>query len=513
MPDITKKTEAKRPEGQTILQMQGIKKSFVGVEVLHGVDLDLRAGEVHAIVGENGAGKSTLMKTLAGVHAPTEGTIRIDGEEVSFAHPAQAQAAGIGIVYQEFNLLPDRSVAENVFVGREPGKRGVVDRRAMERETAKLLEEVGESSFSPRTPVRWLSVAQQQVVEIIKARSLNARILVLDEPTAALADNEVELLFTLVRRLQELGVGILYISHRLREVFTLSDRITVIKDGGVVKTVATGEVDSRGLVRLMVGRELGDYFPERGAPEDLGEVRLAVKNLTTPLLRDVSLEVRAGEIVGLAGLQGSGRTELARAIFGADPVTAGTIEIDGKPRRFRTPRAAVRAGLGFITEDRKVEGLALAQSIADNMLLAVRTVIPGGRKRRATPGLMSVKELAAVTELRARGPEQEVRFLSGGNQQKVVLSKWLATRPQILIFDEPTRGIDVGAKAGIHDLIRKLAKEGVAVLMISSELPELIGMSDRILVMHEGSLAGELPGGASEPDIMHLATGHQEAAA
>ena len=492
--------------------MQGIKKSFVGVEVLHGVDIDLRAGEIHAIVGENGAGKSTLMKTLAGVHPPTEGTIRIDGEEVHFAHPAQAQHAGIGIVYQEFNLLPDRSVAENVFVGREPVKRGIVDRRKMERETAKLLEEVGESSFGPRTPVRWLSVAQQQVVEIIKARSLNARILVLDEPTAALADNEVELLFTLVRRLQELGVGILYISHRLREVFTLSDRITVIKDGAVVKTVATGEIDSRGLVRLMVGRELGDYFPERGTPEDLGDVRLSVKNLTTPLLRDVSLDVRAGEIVGLAGLVGSGRTEVARAIFGADPIESGTVEIDGKASRFRHPRQAIKAGLGFITEDRKIEGLALAQSIADNMMLAIRTVMPS-RKRRSTPGIMSNKELAEVTELKARGPEQEVRFLSGGNQQKVVLAKWLKTQPQILIFDEPTRGIDVGAKAGIHDLIRKLAKEGVAVLMISSELPELIGMSDRILVMHEGHLAGELPAGASEPDIMELATGHVEAAA
>jgi ribose transport system ATP-binding protein len=512
MPDITKKTEPERPQGQTILEMHGIKKSFVGVEVLHGVDLDLRAGEVHAIVGENGAGKSTLMKTLAGVHPPTEGTIRIDGADVSFAHPAQAQAAGVGIVYQEFNLLPDRNVAENVFVGREPVKRGIVDRRKMERDTAALLEEVGETSFSPRTPVRWLSVAQQQVVEIVKARSLNARILVLDEPTAALAEHEVELLFKLVRRLQELGVGILYISHRLREVFTLSDRITVIKDGGVVKTVATGEIDSRGLVRLMVGRELGDYFPERGTPEDLGDVRLKVANLSTSLLRDVSLEVRAGEIVGLAGLVGSGRTEVARAIFGADPIASGTVEIDGKAAKFRHPRQAIKAGLGFITEDRKVEGLALAQSIADNMMLAIRTVMPA-RKRRSTPGVMSNKELAAVTELRAQGPEQEVRFLSGGNQQKVVLAKWLKTQPQILIFDEPTRGIDVGAKAGIHDLIRKLAKEGVAVLMISSELPELIGMSDRILVMHEGRLAGELPAGASEPDIMELATGHVEAAA
>jgi ABC-type sugar transport system ATPase subunit len=492
-----------------LLQMQGIKKSFVGVEVLHGVDLDLRAGEIHAIVGENGAGKSTLMKTLAGVHPPTEGTIRINGEEVRFPHPAAAQAAGVGIVYQEFNLLPERNVAENVFVGREPRKGPIVDGRKMERDTAALLEEVGETSFGPRTPVRWLSVAQQQVVEIIKARSLNARILVLDEPTAALAEGEVELLFKLVRRLQELGVGILYISHRLREVFQLSDRITVIKDGGVVRTLNTAETNQRELVNLMVGRELDGYFPEKGTKEDLGDVRLAVKGVTTPLLKDVSFEVRAGEIVGLAGLQGSGRTEIARAIFGADPITSGTIEIDGKPRRFRHPRQAIRAGIGFITEDRKAEGLALAQSIADNMLLAVRTVMPG-RKRRNAPGIMTVKELAEVTELRARGPEQEVRFLSGGNQQKVVLAKWLQTQPGILIFDEPTRGIDVGAKAGIHDMIRKLAKDGVAVLMISSELPELIGMSDRILVMHEGRLAGELPAGATEPQIMELATGSHE---
>jgi ribose transport system ATP-binding protein len=498
--------------GVPLLQMEGIRKSFVGVEVLHGVDIDLRGGEVHAIVGENGAGKSTLMKVLAGVHPADGGTIKIDGEPVSFSHPQQAQGAGIGIVYQEFNLLPDRNVAENVFVGREPLRYRTVDRKAMERATAALLEEVGETSFGPRTPVRWLSVAQQQVVEIIKARSLDARILVLDEPTAALAEHEVELLFKLVRRLQELGVGILYISHRLREVFQLSDRITVIKDGGVVKTLTTKETDSRELVRLMVGRELDAYFPERGKPEDLGDVRLSVKGLSTALLRDVSFDVRAGEIVGLAGLVGSGRTEVARAIFGADPIASGTVEIDGKPSRFRHPRQAIRAGLGFITEDRKVEGLALAQSIADNMMLAVRTVMTG-RKRRSTPGIMSNKELAAVTELKAQGPEQEVRFLSGGNQQKVVLAKWLKTQPQILIFDEPTRGIDVGAKAGIHDLIRKLAKEGVAVLMISSELPELIGMSDRILVMHEGRLAGELPAGASEAAIMELATGHIEAAA
>src|SRR3954471_16232322 len=274
---------------QPLLQMQGIRKSFVGVEVLHGVDLDLRAGEVHAIVGENGAGKSTMMKILAGVYTPDEGSISIDGAAQSFAHPAQAQSAGVGIVYQEFNLLPERNVAENVFVGREPLKHGIVDRRRMERETAALLAEVGEASFGPRTPVRRLSVAQQQVVEIIKARSLDARMLVLDEPTAALAESEVELLFTLVRRLQERGIGILYISHRLREVFALADRITVLKDGGLVKTLPTGETDSRGLGRLMVGRELDGYFPPRGTTEELGDVRLEAKGLSTALLRDVSI--------------------------------------------------------------------------------------------------------------------------------------------------------------------------------------------------------------------------------
>ncbi|MGH2945486.1 MAG: sugar ABC transporter ATP-binding protein [Solirubrobacteraceae bacterium] len=496
-----------------LLEMRDITKSFVGVEVLHGVDLDLKAGEIHAIVGENGAGKSTLVKVLAGVHHPDRGTIRIDGEEVAFGNPHAAQAAGVGIIYQEFNLLPDRTVAENVFVGREPIRAGLVDRRGMERATSALLEDLGETSFGARTLVRHLSVAQQQVVEIVKARSLDARILVLDEPTAALAEHEVELLFALVRRLQEQGIGMLYISHRLREVFALADRITVLKDGARVDTVPAQGTEARTLVNLMVGRELDDYFPPRAEAGDVGDVRFAVRGASTAVLRDVSVEVRAGEIVGLAGLQGSGRTELARAIFGADPLRAGTVELDGKPVRLRSPRAAIRAGLGFITEDRKAEGLALAQSVADNMLLAVRTVLPGSRRRRREPGLMSVKDLATAVELRARGPEQEVRFLSGGNQQKVVLAKWLQTRPKVLIFDEPTRGIDVGAKAGIHDLIRKLAREGVAVLMISSELPELIGMADRILVMREGALVGELPAGASEADIMHLAAVEEREAA
>jgi ribose transport system ATP-binding protein len=492
-----------------LLEMRDIRKSFLGVEVLHGVGLECEKGEIHAVVGENGAGKSTLMKVLAGVHSPDGGTVKIDGEEVHFSHPVQAQAAGVAIIFQEFNLLPDRTVAENVFVNREPTKRGVVDIRAMERRTDELLHEVGEVSFGPRTLVRNLSTAQQQVVEIVKALSLDARILVLDEPTAALAEHEVEVLFTLLRRLRERGMGMLYISHRLREIFAICDRITVLKDGEHVATEPVSEVDTGKLISLMVGRELDGYFPPRGTPEELGDVRLVARNITTPVLKDISLEVRAGEIVGLAGLQGSGRTELARALFGADP-SRGTVEVDGK-KVGRGPRAGINAGMGFITEDRKLEGLALAQPIRDNTLLALRSL--GGRHRRRLPNTVSVQELARSVELRAHSLEQEVRFLSGGNQQKVVLAKWLAVQPGVLIFDEPTRGVDVGAKAGIHDLMRGLARDGVAILMISSEMPELIGLADRILVMRNGHLAGELPAGAAETEIMHLAAADEPAEA
>src|ERR687894_134246 len=454
-----------------LLEMRDIRKSFLGVEVLHGVGLDCEPGEIHAVVGENGAGKSTLMKVLAGVHPPDGGEVKIDGQEVHFSHPVQAQAAGVAIIFQEFNLLPDRTVAENVFVNREPTKRGVVDIRAMERRTDELLHEVGEVSFGPRTLVRNLSTAQQQVVEIAKALSLDARLLVLDEPTAALAEHEVEVLFTLLRRLRERGLGMVYISHRLREIFAICDRITVLKDGEHVATLPVGEVDTGKLISLMVGRELDGYFPPRGTPEELGDVRLVAKNITTALLKDVSLEVRA-------------------------------VEIDGK-KVGRGPRAGIRAGMGFITEDRKLEGLALSQSIRDNTLLALRGL--GGKQRRRLPNTVSVQDLSRSVELRARSLEQEARFLSGGNQQKVVLAKWLATQPGVLIFDEPTRGVDVGAKAGIHDLMRGLARDGVAILMISSEMPELIGMADRIVVMRHGRIAGELPAGAAETEIMHLA--------
>ena len=494
--------------------MRGITKSFFGVPVLDAVDLDVMAGEVHAVVGENGAGKSTLMKILAGAYQPDAGSILLDGEEVRFGHPRQAQERGVSIIYQEFNLLPERTVAQNIFLGREPARGPFVDNRAMEEATAKLLAELGvEGAISPGSPVRELSVAQQQTVEIAKALSFEARILVMDEPTAALSPHEVDALFERVRLLQQRGLAVLYISHRLKEVFELSRRITVLKDGRRVDTVASDSVRPGELVRMMVGRELDHYFPPRATAGEIGDVRLQVRGGAVGKLHDIDLEVRAGEIVGLAGLAGAGRTEVARALFGVEPFTAGVVELNGKPVRIRSPRQAIRAGIGFLTEDRKLEGLVLPQSVRDNALLALRSLGQARMNERPVKEAPSVLDLARRVELRAASLEQEVRYLSGGNQQKVVLAKWLATRAQILIFDEPTRGIDVGAKAGIHELMRELARAGAAILMISSELPEVIGMSDRILVMRDGTIAGELPPGASEAQIMLLATGERETVA
>jgi ABC-type sugar transport system ATPase subunit len=496
--------------GVPLLHMRGITKSFFGVPVLDAVDLDVMAGEVHAVVGENGAGKSTLMKILAGAYQPDAGSILLDGEEVRFGHPRQAQERGVSIIYQEFNLLPERTVAQNIFLGREPARGPFVDNRTMEEATAKLLAELGvEGAISPGSPVRELSVAQQQTVEIAKALSFEARILVMDEPTAALSPHEVDALFERVRLLQQRGLAVLYISHRLKEVFELSRRITVLKDGRRVDTVASDAVRPGDLVRMMVGRELDHYFPPRATAGEIGDVRLQVRSGAVGKLHDVDLEVRAGEIVGLAGLAGAGRTEVARALFGVEPFTA-VVELNGKPVRIRSPRQAIRAGIGFLTEDRKLEGLVLPQSVRDNALLALRSLGQARMSERPVKEAPSVLDLARRVELRAASLEQEVRYLSGGNQQKVVLAKWLATRAQILIFDEPTRGIDVGAKAGIHELMRELARAGAAILMISSELPEVIGMSDRILVMRDGTIAGELPAGASEAQIMLLATGERE---
>ncbi|WTD59128.1 sugar ABC transporter ATP-binding protein [Streptosporangium sp. NBC_01639] len=485
--------------------MRGVDKSFFGVRVLTGVDLDVEAGQVHAVVGENGAGKSTLMKILAGVHLPDAGTIAIDGEPVAFSHPLDAQRSGVAIIYQEFNLLPERSVAENVFLGREPVRRGLVDRTKMEVETERLLAGLGETSFGARDAVRRLSVAQQQVVEIVKALSVDARIIVMDEPTASLAEHEVELLYSLIHRLRERGIAILYISHRMREVFDLSQQVTVLKDGTRVTTAATSDVGSAELVKLMVGRELNDYFPPRATAAEVGEVRLSVRGGRNEKLSGIDLELRAGEIVGVAGLQGSGRTELAKAIFGAEPFTSGEMT----PRRPRTVRQAVAAGIGLVTEDRKAEGLALRQSVGDNALLVARTSAARTPAERASRS--GLRALLESVRLSPPDPEREVRYLSGGNQQKVVLAKWMTVNPRVLLFDEPTRGVDVGAKAAIHDLMRQFARDGMAIMMISSELPELIGMSDRIIVMREGRIAGELPAGVSEEAIMHVAASEETA--
>ncbi|MCA2215479.1 sugar ABC transporter ATP-binding protein [Jidongwangia harbinensis] len=493
------------PPPSPLLTLRGIGKSFLGVRVLGGVDLDVVPGEVHAVVGENGAGKSTLMKVVSGGYAPDEGTMEFAGVPRTFRGPRDAQRAGIGIVHQEFNLLPERSVAENVYLGHEPVRRGLVDRATMLGRTAELLASIGEGALPPGARVGDLGVARQQVVEIVKALALDARLLIMDEPTAALADHEVEQLYTLVRRLQRRGIGVLYVSHRIREVFDLASRITVLKDGRLVTTVDAGDVGAGQLVRHMVGRDLSSYYPGRAAPGESGAVRLAVRDGGNRTLRGVDLRLRAGEVLGVGGLQGSGRSALARALFGAVPFTTGEVTLDGAPVRLRSPRAAMRAGIAYVTEDRKGEGIVGGRSVLDNALLASRAVAPAWRGRGARTA--RIRELLAAVDVRAAGEDQEIRFLSGGNQQKVVLARWLALGPRVLLFDEPTRGIDVGAKSAIHDLVRRLARDGAAVLMISSELPELLGMSDRIIVMRDGRIAGELPAGATEENVLALALG------
>ena len=496
---------------QPILEVKNITKRFPGVLALDDVSVKFYPGEVHAVVGENGAGKSTLMKVMAGAYQRENGQIFFEGEQVEFDHPQEAQNAGISIIYQEFNLLPERTIAENIFVGREPNRLGVIDRKQMESNTIEVLKQLeAEDIIKPDALLGSLSVAEQQVVEIAKAISYDARVLIMDEPTAALASHEVGILTDLILRLKARGIAIIFISHRLVEVLDLSQRITVLKDGVKIITDLTENVSMGKVVEMMVGRELSEYFPDRARPEDIGEVMLAIRNAGNGAVHDIDLEIRSGEIVGVAGLQGSGRTALARAIFGVEPFATGTIEIHGRAELFRKPSQAIRGRFGYVTEDRKNEGLVLMQPISDNVLLTIRTL--QRKLARAFPlGIRQDKNLAnEVSEhmdVRTPSMEQEVQYLSGGNQQKVVLSKWLATNAQVLLFDEPTRGIDVETKASIHERIRELARAGTAVLMISSELPEVIGMSDRIIVMWDGTIVGELPAAATEEEIMHMATG------
>ncbi len=506
--EIQQPTTGAGSNSTPILALRDITKIFPGVKALTDVSFDCLRGEVHALVGENGAGKSTLLKIISGAYRPEAGRILINGKEVQFHHPREAQKYGISIIYQEFNLLPERTVAQNIFLGREPMRGLVVDQGSMLRQTTSLLEGLG-VDIDPRAPVHTLRVAQQQIVEIAKAMSLNADVVLMDEPTAALSLTEADTLLGLVKRLQQRGITIVYISHRLEEVFRIADRVTVIKDGHIVGTKPITEVTQNALVNMMVGRELSHYYPPRANPGDVGAPILEVRNLNVNnWLHDVSFQVRRGEILGIAGLEGSGRTFLARALFGAEKVTGGEIQLEGTRQRFKDPIDAIRAGIGFITEDRKREGLALIMSIRRNMTLPSLDMRQFFGFIRNRDEASVVRDLSESLELHSAGENTEVQYLSGGNQQKVVLAKWLATRARVLIFDEPTRGIDVGAKAGIHQLIRKMANEGVAIIMISSELPEVLGMSDRILVMRYGTIVGEFPGDqATETMIMQAATG------
>lgn len=493
------------PVTSPLLEMRGIVKSYPGVQALRGVDLTLHAGEALALLGDNGAGKSTLMRVLGGAAVPDAGEIRIDGQPVTIRRPHDAEAAGIAVIYQEFNLVPALTVAENIHLGREPSRCGFVSRREEHRHARQLFERLG-VKIDPDARCRDLSIAQQQLVEIAKALAIRARILVMDEPSAALTVHEVERLFAIIRDLKQQGIGIIYISHRLEEIFAACDRVTVLRDGANAGDAPVKEVTRAGLIQRMVGRELKDEFPPRTrAP---GKARLEVRGLSRgTVVRDVSFEVRAGEILALTGLIGAGRTETARLIFGADQPDGGEIRLDGRPLTLRTPRQAIRAGIGLLTEDRKHQGLVLLHSVRANYALPnlewlSRFGFVEARRERESFGRL-------VESLRIRIPHQEqaARNLSGGNQQKVVLAKWLARNCEVLIFDEPTRGVDVGAKFEIYQLMNELVAQGKAIVMISSELPEVLGMADRILVMHEGRITGELPDAraATQEQIMELA--------
>ena len=494
-----------------IMEVRNIDKSFPGVKALDDVSVKFFPGEVNAVVGENGAGKSTLMKVMVGAYKQDQGTIHFQEETVSFNHPSDAQKMGISIIYQEFNLLPERTVAQNIFLGREPSMFGVVNVRQLNKQARSVLKEIGvDEMISPTAVTSSLSVAEQQLVEIAKAISLDAKVLIMDEPTASLTSTEVQLLSDLISRLKEKGLAIIFISHRLVEVFEVAEKITVLKDGQYVGTARTEEVTPEDIVYMMVGRVLDHYFPPLGSPEDFGDVVLRVEDGSNEFLSSINLELRKGEVLGISGLQGSGRTELAHALFGAEPFKSGSVELQGKTVSIKNPSWAIKQGLGFVTEDRKSEGLLLMQPIRDNILLALRSLQPffgwihpeGIRDSRKL-----VPTLGEQVDIRVDSYSKEVQDLSGGNQQKVVLSKWLASNAEIFIFDEPTRGIDVESKASVHDLIRELTLKGVAVIMISSELPEIIGMSDRIIVMRDGTIGGELPAESSEAEIMLVATG------
>ncbi|MGP9538016.1 sugar ABC transporter ATP-binding protein [Brachybacterium sp. AOP43-C2-M15] len=493
---------------QPLIEVHGISKRFPGVTALQGVEFHLHAGEVLVLVGENGAGKSTLMKILSGIYQRDEGTISIDGREVEIAGPTAARELGISIIHQEMTLMPDLTVAQNIFLGREPRRGPMLDERALNRRAAELLSSLG-IQLDPRTRVSTLTVAAQQMVEIAKALSVDARVLIMDEPTSALTDTEVETLFGLIDSLRDTGTGIIYISHRMEELKRLADRVTVLRDGEHIGSLEREQIDVPTIIEMMVGRSIDTGSGPEPFDATDREVVLRVQGLSTrALLRDVGFELHRGEILGVAGLMGAGRTETARAIIGADRSISGTLEVHGRPVRIRHPADAVRHGIGYLSEDRKGLGLMLEQSVTANTIAASLSRFAG------VLGVMNDRRARRVArrqveELRTRTPsvEQPVKLLSGGNQQKVVLAKWLVRDCDVLIVDEPTRGIDVGAKEEIYRLLQQLAAAGKSIIVISSELPEVLRLSHRIVVMANGRVAGELGGDeATQTSIMDLAT-------
>ena len=494
-------------QGTPVLSMRNIAKAFGKFYALKGVDLTVWPGEIHALMGENGAGKSTLMKILAGAYTATSGEILIDGRPHAIKGPKDALAAGITLIYQEMQLAPNLTVAENIFLGSELARGGLVQRKEMINQAQAVIDRLG-AQFKASDRVMTLTIAEQQQVEIARALHRNSRVLVMDEPTAALSSRETQRLFELILRLRDEGMAIIYISHRMAEVYELSDRVSVLRDGQYVGSLTRDKLNASELVRMMVGRPLSDLFnKERDIPP--GQPRLRIQDLTDGgKVKASSLVVRAGEIVGLAGLVGAGRSELAQLIFGVRRATGGVIEIDGEPVVIHSPRAAIELGIGFLTENRKEQGLFLEMAAQENITMATL-------ERDARWGMLNRKKAQtlsddAISLLNIRVPHAQVRAggLSGGNQQKLLISRWVAIGPRILLLDEPTRGVDVGAKSEIYRIMTQMARQGVAILMISSELPEVVGMSDRVYVMREGSIAGELQAGdISQESIMTLATG------
>jgi inositol transport system ATP-binding protein len=500
---------------RALLKLERISKQFPGVNALDNVSLQIAPGEIHGLLGENGAGKSTLIKIMSGAYQPDSGTIELDGQRVHLTNPHRAQALGIVTIYQEFNLVPSLTVAENVFIGREPGQRGFVDWAALRRETLSITDRLG-IHLNPMARVRNLSVAEQQMVEIARALSMRSRIIIMDEPTSALSGHEVQQLFKIVRDLKTQGLGIIFVTHRLEEVHEICERITVLRDGRNAGTENVTDLSTADIIRMMVGRSMDELF-HRSAVHEFGDIALEVRNLSrqgsardpnATLLHNISFTVRRGEILGIAGLAGAGRTELARAIFGADAFDSGMIIIGDKVTRIRSPQQAIQHGIGLVPEDRKQQALFLALAVRQNLSIAsLASIAQWGVFVNEKAEMSLVERFRDALNIRMASPEQKILNLSGGNQQKVVLARWLALQPKVLIVDEPTRGIDVAAKAEVHQLLDKMARSGIAVIMISSELPEIMGMSDRILTMREGKLTGEvLRADANEEKLMQLMT-------